>query len=610
MMQFFRSSVKLVAAIFAILMFIFMVTSVDWSQITGGSRSEVGKINGTSIPLNAYQTFVQQAIDQRQRQSKGSLTAEEIQQIRDDVWEQIIQQRVLETEYHKRKISANAQEIAEAIRLAPPPEIVNHPDFQTDGKFDEAKYQRWLQSSIGAQYVPQLEVEYREQIMRQKLLRVVTSDVYLSDPALWQSYRDANEAVTIELVPIIGQNVVPDSSVPVTPAEAKAYYDQHAEDFRRPRTALLSYVSLNRLPDASDTAAALLRAQRVRKEIADGAPFAEIAKRESSDSVSGAKGGELGEAKRGSYDPAFEKVALSQPIGTLSQPVLSAFGYHLIETESRSGDKLKARHILIPIEVVGAHRDRLDAQADSLESLGAEKLDPAALDTVARLMGLKIGSADPLTEGGRVQVGIQSVPEAGLWAFQAKQGETSKVIEVPYAYFLFRVDSLHPAGVPPYESVKGQALVAARLAKKDIAAKAIVDEFSKRLGAGNTLEQAAAALKLPHQPVGPFTRINPPFPDPVLVGAAFGLDSGKVAGPIATHDGSYFFRLLKRTPADSVAFAKTVDDLRAKQIRSARQDRIRNYMQALRGSAKITDRRDKIFATDAQTAAAQAGKKS
>lgn len=610
MMQFFRSSVKLVAAIFAILMFIFMVTSVDWSQITGGSRSEVGKINGTSIPLNAYQTFVQQAIDQRQRQSKGSLTTEEVQQIRDDVWEQIIQQRVLETEYQKRKISANAQEIAEAIRLAPPPEIVNHPDFQTDGKFDEAKYRLWLQSAIGTQYVPQLEVEYREQIMRSKLLRVVTSDVYLSDAALWQSYRDANEAVTIELVPIIGQNVVPDSSVPVTPAEAKAYYDQHKEDFSHPRTAFLSYVSLNRLPDASDSAAALERALAVRKEIVDGAPFAEIAKRESSDSVSGTKGGELGESKRGAYDPAFEKVAFSQPIGSLSQPVLTAFGYHLIVTESRTGDKIKTKHILIPIEVVGAHRDRLDAEADSLESLGAEKLDPAALDTVARVLGLKIGKADPLTEGSRVQVGVQAVPEAALWAFEAKPGETGKVIEVPYAYFLFRLDTLQPAGVPPYESVKGQALVAARLAKKSVAAKAIVDDFSKRLTQGNTLEQAAVALKLPHQSVGPFTRINPPFPDPVLVGAAFGLDTGKVAGPIATRDGSYFFRLVKRVPADSAAFLKTIDDLRSKQVRAARQDRIRNYMQALRESAKITDRRNKVFTTDAQAEAAQAAKKS
>ena len=203
MMQFFRSSVKLVAALFAILMFIFVVTSVDWSQITGGSRTTVGVINGVSVPVNAYQAILQQAIDSRQRQSSGTLSADDVEEIRNQVWENLIQEQVLNSEFKRRHIGASTEEIADAIRTSPPQELTTVPDFQTDGKFDLAKYQRWLGSSIGRQYIPQLEAQYREEIMRGKLLRVVTADVYLSDPALWQSYRDNHDLVTIQLAAVV-----------------------------------------------------------------------------------------------------------------------------------------------------------------------------------------------------------------------------------------------------------------------------------------------------------------------------------------------------------------------------------------------------------------------
>jgi peptidyl-prolyl cis-trans isomerase D len=606
MMQFFRSSVKLVAALFAILMFIFVVTSVDWSQITGGSRSTVGSINGVSIHVNAYQAILQQAIDSRQRQTSGSLSADDVEEIRNQVWENLIQEQVLNSEFKRRHISASTEEIADAIRNSPPQELTTVPDFQTEGKFDLAKYQRWLNSSIGRQYIPQLEAQYREEIMRGKLLRVVTADVYLSDPALWQAYRDNHDLVTVQLAAVVPREAVPDSTVPLTEAEVKQYYDQHQDEFRREKTVFLSYVQIPRLPTASDTAEARTRAELVRKEIQDGAPFGEVAKRESSDTVSGAKGGELGEFKKGQMDPAFEKAAFSLPIGKLSEPVLSTFGYHIIQIESRSGDKAKGRHILIPIEVVGAHRDQLDAQADSLESLGAERLDPAALDTVARQMGLRIGRANPTQVGGKVMIGYQVIPETAVWAFKAKPGETSRVIELTYAYLLFRLDSLQPERVPPLNEVHGAVEIAARNAKKPELAKAVAQNLSKRLSEGSTLEQASKALGVPYQQFPPFARTNPPFPNPMLVGAAFGVDTGKVTGPIVTDEGTYFLRVVKQTPADSAGYLKELDNFRMTQVRLARQDRVRSYLAALRDNAKIDDERARIFTTDAQTEAAQA----
>ena len=77
-----------------------------------------------------------------------------------------------------------------------------------------------------------------------------------------------------------------------------------------------------------------------------------------------AHGGDLPEWTRGAMDAAFDSAAFAMPLNTVSQPVLSQFGYHLIEITSRKGSKAKGRHILFPIELAGSHRDQVDAQAE------------------------------------------------------------------------------------------------------------------------------------------------------------------------------------------------------------------------------------------------------
>ncbi|HXW96065.1 MAG TPA: peptidyl-prolyl cis-trans isomerase [Gemmatimonadales bacterium] len=611
MMQVFRSFfLKIAAAVFIVLMLGFLFTMVPWDQVRGGSHSNVGEINGVSVPLRSYDQMVRNEVEERQRQGGHTLSAEEIQEVRNEVWDNLIQQQSLEREYRSRDIEVTPDEIATAIAENPLPELVKRPEFQTDGKFDLGKYQRWIRSSGAAQYVPLLEAQYGEQLRQSKLLRVVTGDIFISDAALWQAWKDANEKTTIELAAIVPRNVVPDSAVRMSDDELRQYYEGHNDDFKRPATAYLSYVDILRITDASDSAAALQRALDLRKEILAGSPFEEVAKRESADSVSAKTGGHLGEFAKGAMDPAFERAAFSLPIGTLSEPVLSAFGYHLIKVSKRAGGKVTASHILIPVEITGKHRDQLDARADSLETLAASKLDPAALDTAAKDLGLRLGKANPVQKGSRVQVGVQVIPDAGVWAFQAKVGETSRIIEVSYAYFLFRLDSLQAEGVPPFERVKDAVALAVQNQKKFEVARKIGADLLKRIAEGSTLDQAATALHLPHQQFPAFPRNSPPLPNAKLAGAAFAVPIGKTSGLIDTDEGLYVFRVVKREGADSAEFLKKLDEFRAKQIQLARQDRIRNYLAALKSSAKVTDRREAIYRTDAQAEAEQTRQRS
>ncbi|HET6778675.1 MAG TPA: peptidylprolyl isomerase [Gemmatimonadales bacterium] len=596
-MQAFRNAAKPLMVVVAITFFAWLV--LDLSGITGGTglltRTSVGKVNGQSIDARTYQNIVQQSIDARQRQSPAAMGLEDYQQIRDEVWDQIVQNSVLDAEYRRRGIGVTDDEVVQAIRTSPLPEFRNVPEFQTDSQFDLGKYQRWLTSSVAQQYLPSLEAQYRDELQRVKLLRLVTSDIYLSDAALWEHFRDENEKVKIGLTAIVPRTAVPDSTIKVADAEVAAYYKSHQRDFDRPRRAFLSFVALPRLATAADTAAVRSRADSVRQEIVNGAPFAEVAQRESADTASAVKGGDLGEWTRGSMDPAFDSAAFSLPLRTVSKPVRSQFGFHLIEITSRKGNKAKGRHILFPIEVTGAHRDQLDAQADTLEHLGAERTDPAALDTVARALKLRIGKTAPLQQGSKVQVGNLVVPDAGVWAFQAKPGGTSPVIETSVAYYLFRLDSLHEAGVPPLGEIRSSVEAAVREDKKWSAARELAKNYLKRLEAGASMSQAADAMKLAHREFGPFSRITPPLTNPVVVGTAFGLKKGERSGMLDTKDGIYVIELLDRVKADSAKFTKELDEYRARSINAAKQERVRNFLASLRKSAKVVDNRDKVL---------------
>jgi len=591
---------KVAGTVFAVLMLIFILTMAPWDKITSGTT--VGKVNGRSIDVRAYEAEVQRAIQARQRESSDNLGLDDQQAIRNEVWDQFVTAELLESQYRDRNVRVSDDEVVEALRTSPLPQFLREPEFQTKGQFDPAKYQKWLTSSVAQQFMPQLELEYRDQLERAKLFRTITSDVYLSDAAVWERYRDEHETVKIDLAALVPRTAVPDSAITVSPAEVEAWYQAHKAELNRPRTIYTSFVAVSRLADPSDTAAALARAEAVRKEIVDGAPFAEVAKRESADTVSGNKGGDLGEWTKGAFDPAFDSVAFSIKLNEISQPVRTQFGYHIIQVTSRSGKKAKGRHVLIPIEVTGKHRDRLDAQADSLDKLAAEQLDPAALDTVARALGLQIGKSKPVADGAKMQIGMLTLPDAGAWASQAKVGQISSIIETPFAMYLFRVDSINPAGIPSLAEAKEAVTDSIRNEKKKVQARAIGQDLLKRIDGGATLSQAADALKLPHQIYGPFSRLSSPIQDPMVTGAAFGLSAGKHSGLIETKEGLYMLQVLERTPADSAAFNKDMIQARARANQEARQERVQNYVAGLRSAAKIVDNRSKVLQARGQQA--------
>ena len=579
-------------------------------QILEPSANIVLRVNGREVPITTYQQRLQAAYEQyRQQTGTSTLAREDEQQIQDQVTNQLIQEILLQQEYGRLGIRVSDEEIIEAARTSPPPEVMRDPQFQTDGQFDLRKWQQFLQSGADRNTLAQIEAIYRDRIPQIKLAQYITADVYISDAKLWRIYKDQHDSVTIAAL-AVWPYLVPDS-IPVTDAELQRYLGAHKDDFKRPAMAFVQFVAVPHLPEAADTAAARARVARIRAELSRGAKFEDVARRESADTVSGKQGGDLGWVKRNesAFDPQFMAGVKGLPPGRVSAPVLTQFGYHLIRVDAVKGDSLKLRHILVPIELQGAHLDAVESRVDSLERLAADQTNGALLDSAARRFNLPISPVYRIVDGERLTLGRYVIPDVSVWAFEARVGETSPIIEAKPAYYVFRLDSLVPEGVPPLGDVRAQVVTAVKVEKQKEIAKQRADSLATALRGTPppNLLAAGAARGLPVQRFGPFTRLQPPSylaREPLVVGAAFGLRVGERSGVIVGQGGDFIIESLGRKMADSSAWLAQKEAQRTQLLQAVRQARIQQYVDALRAKAKIVDRRKEIFRTQASADAA------
>jgi len=92
--------------------------------------------------------------------------------------------------------------------------------------------------------------------------------------------------------------------------------------------------------------ASLFLLTSIKEDILSGGKFEDFAKTHSQDPGSSTRGGSLGWVKRGSLVKRFETAAFTARVGDIVGPVETEFGFHLIETLEKKGDKIKVRHIL------------------------------------------------------------------------------------------------------------------------------------------------------------------------------------------------------------------------------------------------------------------------
>lgn len=605
MLQQMRSAAKYIW-LFIVIAFVGGFLLAETSGLLGRTpltpTTPVAEVNGREILYTDWQQRIQQAMQNQQRSGRA-LTQDEVRQIENETLDEMIMQVLLQQEYRKRGISVTDEELREFARYAPPPFLYNDPSLQTDGRFDPQKYQRLLASPQARQngILLALERYYRSEIPKEKLFEQITDGVYTTDAELWRTFQDEHDSAQVSYVawrPELDSS----SAKAVTDAEARAYYEKHKAEYELAGQARLSILRIPRIISAADTAATRERLLRVRAEIASGAKFEDVARRESDDTVSGANGGDLGRGARGRFVKEFEDAVYKLKPRELSQPVLTAFGYHLLRVDERKGDTVAARHILLRIQQSDSAATATDRRADELARIAAGSEDRAALDTAARQMGLTVNHIEA-HEGRPASMGALLVPSVSAWAFGGvRAGETSELFDDENGYWIARLDSLTPGGEPSFERAAPE--IRTKLARQKALERLLpaAQQFASSAAASG-LEASAKAASLVVTKTPTFTRVSfvpglGQFSRPM--GTAFGLAVGAVSAPIQDDNGVYVLRLERKVNASRGEFDTTRPMLRSQRIQQLKQQRLQLYLQDLRKSAKVEDHRKDINAAARQ----------
>lgn len=604
MLQQMRSSAKYIW-IFLIVAFVGGFLLADASGLIGLGQitptTPVAKVNGEEILATTWYNATS-AMEQQATQETGrGISLDDRRRLSDEAFEQLVQDALLRQEYRRRGIRVTNEEIAEAARFAPPPQLAQNPELQTDGRFDPAKYQRFLSSPAARQQglLVQLEAYYRDQIPREKLFEQVTSDVYVSDERLWSIWQDTRDTAQISYVKFRPE-MIPDSAVSVETSAIREYYQKNKEDFERPARAVVSVLHIPRTVGPADSAAVRNRALALRDRIAGGEKFEDVARAESTDSVSARDGGSLGRGVRGRFVPEFENAAFALSPGEISAPVLTSFGYHLIKVDEKKGDTISVRHILLPIQQSDSAATITDRRADELARIAGSSENPASLDSASRALGIPIRRATVLDTEALTIEG-KFIPSVGPWAFTgARPGETSELFDADDGYYLGRLDSLTKGGIPSLEEATPEIRSILAIQKK-------LDKLMPRAeqlataAARTSLEQAAAAAGMQVVQSAPFTRVGGAEGIGRLnqaIGAAFSLPIGAVSKPIRIYDAIFVERVDQRVLQERAEWEKQKEAQRATVTQQLKQQRVREFLANLRESAKIVDMRKEIEAAN------------
>jgi peptidyl-prolyl cis-trans isomerase SurA len=206
-------------------------------------------------------------------------------------------------------------------------------------------------------------------------------------------------------------------------------------------------------PSNEDSISMLKMALKVKAELENGGDFSALALAYSDDPSAKVNKGDLGYFTGLQMVQQFEEAAYTMPVGSISDPILTDFGYHIIQVNGRQANpgEVQVSHILV----------RFDPENSSQEENARRKISDiyAEIQKESTIWEeiVQTYSEDPATKssGGILPwfgVGTM-IPEFEVAGFSLTDiGEVSPPIKTPYGYHILRLEG--KKGLQPYEEVE------------------------------------------------------------------------------------------------------------------------------------------------------------
>ncbi|MGJ4730670.1 SurA N-terminal domain-containing protein [Luteimonas sp. SDU101] len=568
---------------------------------------------------------------QRRREAEGEAfdaRAFESPETKREVLEALIDRRVLKLAAVRDGMVVGDSRVREAIE--------GIQAFQVDGRFDEQRYLLTLQaqgySPRGFQEMVREDLQAgllagqvarsafttpseTDRIMtllgeRRDVAFVVlpapapdTGAVAAADIQAWyDAHRDeyrAPEQVTLEYVELDAGALPP----PPAPDEAtlRQRYEQEKSRFVEPEQRLVSHilVPVEEGADESAQQAAQAKARQIAEQArAPGADFAELARANPGDPGSAANGGDLGWLRQdGGMVKPFEDAVFAAEAGSISDPVRSQFGWHVIQLrEVRTGHQVPFEQVRDALAQEQAQADRERAFNDLVGGFVDEVYrNPTELTAAAKQAGLEVRTAGPIARGqGEGVLAVPAVQRAAFSEGLVQDNTASDPIEVgPDRSVIIRVTKHEPERALTVGEARERIVAAIRADRAAKQVQAQADAMVEQLNAGEPLQSLADAASLQLQDIKGMPR-GTPVPDAAAAEAYFRAPvpaEGKVsAGRVGLADGSMVvFTVSKVTPGDASEATDVERDMFRQQMAAViGSEDAQTLQRALRQQMKVT----------------------
>ncbi|TAK57551.1 MAG: hypothetical protein EPO24_09790 [Bacteroidetes bacterium] len=348
-----RENMTRTFAVFAGVFVVYIV--LDWGMDLGGRKSaqrsveaqEIGKINGHSILAKDFAELVRQTAENQKAQTGNEPDENQLRAIRDQIWTQLVEEKIFEDEIERLGITVTNQEIVDWVRGDNPPAFLRQQFTDSLGNFNRQGYESAIQNPQNAPIWIRVEDFLRKQRLREKLQSVIAAGARVAESEVLQKFIDQNIKYDADCILFDPNTMVKDEEVPVTEQEMQSFLNDNSVEFKQEATRKFKYVSFNVLPAKGDTDAVTDDLEDIKRRAGEGADFLELAKTYSETPISESffKHGELSKEK--------ENAVFSAAVGDIIGPLKEQDGFHLVKVlEFRDGNEEfnRASHILINIE--------------------------------------------------------------------------------------------------------------------------------------------------------------------------------------------------------------------------------------------------------------------
>ena len=238
-------------------------------------------------------------------------------------------------------------------------------------------------------------------------------------------------------------------SIEITRLEVEDFFKTYKDSIPSfPKRHKVRHILIQITPSEESMKKTELKALNILEEINKGLSFEEAAKKYSEDSASKDNGGYLGFVPRGTFVKEFEKVAFTLSMNTISKPIKTQFGFHIIEVLERSGEKIGVRHILLQTEVVDEDKTKTYKIISDLSKKISTKNDFVSI--------AKEYSKDETTKDnggllGWINTDTYQVEELSTIIKNIPENTCSTPILTDFGYHLLWIDEIEEGGLPTIE---------------------------------------------------------------------------------------------------------------------------------------------------------------